>query len=213
MAAELQYKAETKNGKPVLYNRITPESEWDDITHTRHNLDNLEFYDLNIKLTKVSQCSTELSGLIFRIFLNFLCYHLENGDKLLWNYRADPFHRIPFQLFNLKRNTMRLVFKENTMENLSMVGYVNDWVKPGKILQKTINGNKTIAIGDQRTINNLNHWLLTCFPVSKPSQLIPDVKSTQLPSHNTLMLITILNILLLITIHNTLMLITIHNIL
>ncbi|EAN32853.2 hypothetical protein TpMuguga_02g00570 [Theileria parva strain Muguga] len=138
MAAELQYKAELINGKPVLYHRITPDSAWRDITHTRHNLDNLELYDLNIKLTTVSQCSTELSGLLFRIFLNFLCYHFKLGDKLLWSYCAEPFHGLPIQiLFNLKNNTMSLLFNGNRLKNLNMKGYeCTDWLKPGKPLKK-----------------------------------------------------------------------------
>ncbi|EAN30839.1 hypothetical protein TpMuguga_03g00104 [Theileria parva strain Muguga] len=138
MATEPQYKAELINGRPVLYQKTTPESAWDDITHTRHNVDNLEFYDLDIKLTKVSQCSTELSGLIFRIFLNFLCYHIKLGDKLLWSYCADPFQGLPIQiLFNLKRNSMTLVFSGNRLKNLDMKGYDHtDWVKPGKPLTR-----------------------------------------------------------------------------
>ncbi|EAN33073.1 hypothetical protein TpMuguga_02g00789 [Theileria parva strain Muguga] len=145
---EVQYKAELVNGKPVLYHRITPQGGWDDITHTRHNLDELELYDLNLKLTNVKECETELSGLIFRIFLNFMCYHLKLGDKLLWTYYADPHHDLPIQiLFNLKRNTMKLVFNGNKTKNLSMVGYSNDWVEPGKLLTR-FKTRRTITDGE-----------------------------------------------------------------
>ncbi|EAN33157.1 hypothetical protein TpMuguga_02g00872 [Theileria parva strain Muguga] len=138
MATEVQYKAELVNGKPVLYRRTNFEGPWDDITHTLYNVDHLELYDLDIKLTSVSQCATKLSGLIFRIFLNLLCYHIKYGDRLLWSYCADPFHGLPIQiLFNLKRNTMTLVFSGNRLKSLSMEGYEHtDWVKPGKPLTR-----------------------------------------------------------------------------
>ncbi|EAN33151.1 hypothetical protein TpMuguga_02g00866 [Theileria parva strain Muguga] len=137
MAAELQYKAELVDGKPVLYSRTNFEGSWRDITHTRHNLDDLELYDLNLNLTTVSQCRTELKGFTMRIITLFLCYHVKLGDKLLWSYAVEPFHGLPTEiLFNLKNNTMSLLFEENVMEILSMEGYENDWVEPGKQLQK-----------------------------------------------------------------------------
>ncbi|EAN33918.1 hypothetical protein TpMuguga_01g00680 [Theileria parva strain Muguga] len=137
MAAELQYKAETKNGKPVLYSRTDTQGEWDDITHTRHNLDDLELYDLELNLTKFSQCPAFLHGFTIRIITLFLCYHIKMGDKLLWSYCMEPYQGLPTEiLFNLKNNTMNLLFKENRLENLSMEGYLTDWVEPGKLLEK-----------------------------------------------------------------------------
>ncbi|EAN31437.1 hypothetical protein TpMuguga_04g00085 [Theileria parva strain Muguga] len=132
-----KYKAELINGKPFIYRRSTPQGTWEDITHTRHNVDQLEFYDYDLNLTTVSQCETKLSGLIFRILLNIICLHIKLGDKLIWNYYASKVQASPLELlFNLKKNTMSLQLRGEGVVKLNMNGYLNDWVKPGRPLEK-----------------------------------------------------------------------------
>ncbi|EAN31438.1 hypothetical protein TpMuguga_04g00086 [Theileria parva strain Muguga] len=145
MATEVQYKADLINGKPVLYCRYDFEHAWEDVTHTRHQLDHLELYDLNLNLTGVSQCSTELCDTTFKISIDFKCYHVKLGDKLLWSYYEFPQCGLPKKLlFNLKLNTMALQFEE-TIEKLNLDGYeFNDWVEPGRPLQPIITRKKII---------------------------------------------------------------------
>ncbi|EAN33150.1 hypothetical protein TpMuguga_02g00865 [Theileria parva strain Muguga] len=197
---QTQYKAKLINGKPFLYQKSTPQGEWEDITQTLYNVDHLELYDLDINLTRIKECRTRLCGLIFKISLNFMCYHLKLGDKLLWSYCEDPFQGLPIQLlFNLKRNTMSLLFKENRLKSLDMVGYSNDWVEPGKLLtrfktRRTITDGKTevIMFGEEQCleveIQGKIIWKHEEGPV--PISLISDPHTHTLvfPNHYTLIL-------------------------
>ncbi|EAN30838.1 hypothetical protein TpMuguga_03g00103 [Theileria parva strain Muguga] len=137
MESDGQFKAELINGKPVLYYRTNPEGAWENITHTRHQLDNLELYDYDLNLTKVKDCKSELKGFIFKVFFSFICYHIKLGDKLVWSYCISKVTGKSLELlFNIKTNKISLKLEKGT-EDLNMRGYdYNNWVVPGRPLEK-----------------------------------------------------------------------------
>ncbi|KAF5153412.1 hypothetical protein TpMuguga_01g02380 [Theileria parva strain Muguga] len=118
---KLEYKAELVNGLPVLYCKFGNDQDWNNITHLRCDIEKLSFTNLHRKKFTHLNCNNQLKDLLFTITFNCACSNVIYKDQLLWSYWVNPLYGYPIKLlFNLKSNTLTLLFKQNKLISLDI---------------------------------------------------------------------------------------------
>ncbi|EAN32690.1 hypothetical protein TpMuguga_02g00407 [Theileria parva strain Muguga] len=141
---ERYHKAKLENNKPVLHCRFGKNKPWVDITYTRFDVEKLKFVDKNENEHGFLDCKSELVGLIFKLFLSFVCSRILYDGELVWTFKYHFWSGHPLNLcLNLLENVFYLNFHNNHKTQINVIPKTNSHL---------LNNNNTID--SSNTVNN-----------------------------------------------------------
>uniref|UniRef100_A0A3B0MNJ0 SfiI-subtelomeric related protein family member, putative n=1 Tax=Theileria annulata TaxID=5874 RepID=A0A3B0MNJ0_THEAN len=144
---EKYHKAKVDNNKPILHCRFGKNKPWVDITHTRFDVEKLKFIDTNDKEHKYLSCKSELIGLVFKIFLSFLCKQILYDNVVVWTFKYYFWSGHPLRLdLDLVENLFYLNFHNNHKVQMYFIPK----------LESPVNGDDEKPNIPENWCNNLN---------------------------------------------------------